>query len=135
MKEHTNRQPSWFDEISPNIPLRLKQARISADLTQQELASILGCSHSAIAMYESGKWDLLESGTVESKEINFTHKLQVGDVIGMTKGNNENDYGHIAMYCGSEKRWVSDFQQGNPYVYTYDKNGKKRPPGKYWLIR
>lgn len=89
----------------------------------------------AVAMYKSGKWDLLESGTVASKEIDFKTQLQVGDIIGMTKGDNENDYGHIAMYCGSQKRWVSDYQQGNPYVYTYDKSGNKRKPGKYWLIR
>lgn len=89
----------------------------------------------AVAMYKGGKWDLLESGTVDSKEINFKTQLQVGDIVGMTKGANESDYGHIAMYCGSQKRWVSDYQQGYPYVYTYDKAGKKREPGKYWLIR
>lgn len=55
MKEFTQRQPSLFEEIIPSLPLKLKQARIYADLTQQELSSILGCSHSTIAMYESGK--------------------------------------------------------------------------------
>jgi hypothetical protein len=86
-------------------------------------------------MYKSGKWDLLESGSVDSKEINFKHELQVGDIVGMTKGDDEKAYGHIAMYCGSKARWVSDFPQGNPYVYTYDKHGNKRKPGTYWLIR
>ena len=89
----------------------------------------------AKAMYESGKWDLLETGPVDSKEINFKHELQVGDIVGMTKSDNLGAYGHIAMYCGSKVRWVSDYQQGNPYVYTYDKNGRKRNPGTYWLIR
>jgi hypothetical protein len=81
-------------------------------------------------MFEVNKhWDLIDSGIANSKEINFKVPLQVGDIVGMTEGPSTSAYGHIAMYCGTEDRWISDYHQKNPYVYT------SKGQGRYWLIR
>jgi hypothetical protein len=82
-------------------------------------------------MLNSKHWDLVASGKTATREIKNLNP-QIGDIIGMTRGEDFGYCGHICMYCGSKYGWISDFKQyDKPYVYVK----KDRPPGTYWMIR
>jgi hypothetical protein len=82
------------------------------------------------AMTKDGTWEYVASGKTSTSEVAGL-KPQVGDIMGMTRGNDFDYYGHICMYCG-EHGWVSDYiQKDGPYVYAR----KGRKPGTYWVIR
>lgn len=87
--------------------------------------------HKALNLLKTKNWDLVTSGKTSTAEISGI-KPQVGDIMGMTRGDDFKYCGHVCMYCGSKYGWISDYKQYNkPYVYT--KNG--RPAGTYWMIR
>ena len=82
----------------------------------------------ALNLEETKNWVFVKTGTTETRQISGLNP-QIGDIIGMTNGQNESEAGHVCMYCGSRYGWVSDYQQKNePYPYS----GKK---GKYWVVR
>jgi len=83
------------------------------------------------AMTKDGSWEYIATGKTNTSQVSGISP-QVGDIMGMTKGNDFDYYGHICMYCGSEYGWISDYKQKNgPYVYAK----KGREPGTYWVIR
>ena len=82
-------------------------------------------------MLNSKHWECVASGKTETREISGLNP-QIGDIIGMTRGDDFEYCGHICMYCGSQYGWISDYKQYNqPYVYVK----KDRPAGTYWMIR
>ena len=80
-------------------------------------------------MLNSKHWECVASGKTATREIKNLNP-QIGDIIGMTRGEDFGYCGHICMYCGSKYGWISDFKQyDKPYVYT------KYGAGTYWMIR
>ena len=69
-------------------------------------------------------------GTTDSTSYQSYIKSPIlGDVMGMTKGNDKNYVGHVCMFCGKENGWCSDFHQDNAYVYPGS------GPGEFWVMR
>lgn len=83
----------------------------------------------ALNLAKTGNWKFMVTGETSTAEIKG-YEPQVGDIMGMTKADDEETYGHICMYCGKQYGWISDFKQYNR-PYPYSKKGK----GKYWIIQ
>ena len=83
----------------------------------------------ALNLLATNHWELISSGKTNSSSFK-TMNPSVGDILGMTRGNDYGYVGHVCMYCGNGNGWYSDYKQtSGPYVYN------KYGPGNYWLIR
>ena len=83
----------------------------------------------ALNLEKTGNWVFVANGKTNKATIdNF--KPQVGDIIGMTRGSDTSQYGHVCMYCGQQYGWISDYKQyDRPYPYS------SKGTGEYWIIR
>ena len=63
--------------LSPEICLRLKEARQSAKLSQSELAAEVGCKQSALSMFEQGDGTKLNDAVIGKLAKKFGVSLEV----------------------------------------------------------
>lgn len=77
----------------------------------------------------TGNNDLL---TLEQRTEWTKNNAQTGDIALMEHYNKEKNtsYGHVCMFDGVRKRWISDFEQENMWVY---KDGE--PKGDIFIMR
>ena len=87
-----------------------------------------GSGYECALNQQKAGFKILISGdrTDDSKLSSYLKHPNVGDIMGMKRGKDENYVGHICMYCGDGNGWISDFKQGDT-AYVYRKYG----PGKY----
>ena len=62
--------------MSPEICLKLKDARRAAKLSQRELASEVGCKHSALSMFEQGDGTKLNDAVIGKLAKKFGVSLE-----------------------------------------------------------
>lgn len=64
---------------------RLRDLRIDHDMTQEELATIIGCSRKQIGRYENNEQDITAS---KLKAICLLYKVSADYLLGLPKGLN-----------------------------------------------
>ncbi len=72
--------------------VKLKELRLSKQLSQSELANLLGCNQTAVGKYERGQ---LEPNIETLKKLSTIFEVSVGYLIG-----NEDDFGNITVSPG-----------------------------------
>lgn len=108
----------------------VQQALIAGGCEYKNIVTENGNGYrTALNLLATKHWDLIQSGYTNSKQIQGITP-QIGDIIGMTKGSEYSEAGHVCMYCGEEDGWISDYKQ-HKNVYVYSSKGK----GQYWYIR
>ena len=72
--------------LSPEICLRLREARRAAKLSQSELAAEVGCKQSALSMFEQGDGTKLNDAVIrklaEKFGVSFTSEAPVSEFTG-----------------------------------------------------